>query len=67
MLSEHDGLGLNTADTPSDNSEAINHGSVTISSNNGVGIKNTVFFENDWCKPLQVDLMNDAVARGYDS
>ncbi len=66
-MSEHDGLGLDSTDTPSDDSETVNHSGMTVSSDDRVGIKNTVSFENNWRKPLQVDLMNDTVAGWYDS
>jgi len=36
---------------------------VTISSNNRVRIKYTVSFENDRRKPLEVDLMDNTIAR----
>jgi hypothetical protein len=67
LLSEHDGLSFDTADTPSDDSETINHGGVTVGTNDRVGVKNTVLFEDDWSEPFKINLVNNTVAWRHDS
>lgn len=67
LLTKHDRLGFNTADTPSDDTKAIDHGCVRVSSDHRVGVKHTVLLEDDTSEPLQVDLMDNTVARWHDS
>merc|ERR1719270_768348 len=62
-LPQHHGLGLDTTHTPSNNSEAIDHGGVTICADHAVWIQQSVFVETNSCKILQVDLVNDARSR----
>ena len=66
LLTEHDRLSLDTADTPADNTKTIDHSSVRISSHNGVWVKHAVLLEDDSGEPLKVDLMDDTVA-GWDN
>lgn len=61
-LAEHDGFGLNATDTPTGNAETIDHGSVRVSADDGVGVEETVAVESNASKVLQVDLMNDTRA-----
>mmetsp|Transcript_3556 Transcript_3556/g.6059 ORF Transcript_3556/g.6059 Transcript_3556/m.6059 type:complete len:220 (+) Transcript_3556:1031-1690(+) len=65
-LTKHDGLGLDSSDSPADNSEAIDHGGVRIGSNHGVIVKDAVLVEDHAGQVLQVDLMDDTGAGGHD-
>lgn len=67
LLTEHDRLSLDTTDTPAYNAEAIDHSGVGVGTHHGVGVEHSVLLEDDASKPLQVDLMDDTVARGHDS
>jgi len=61
-LTEHDSLGFNTTDTPSGNSETINHSGVRVSSDDGVGVEESISVEDDASEVLQVDLMDNTRA-----
>ena len=63
LLTEHDRLSLNAADTPSDDTETIDHGRVRVSADDGVGVEDTVLLKDNPGKPLKVHLVDDAVAR----
>lgn len=61
-LTKHDSLGFNATNTPSGNSETINHSGVRVSSDDGVWVEKSVSVENDACEVLQVDLMDNTRA-----
>ncbi len=67
LLAKHDRLGFNSANTPSNDTKAIDHGCVGVSSDNRVGVKHTVLLEDNTSEPLEVDLMDDTVARWHNS
>lgn len=62
-LSEHDSLSFDTTDTPSGNTETVNHSSVGIGSDDGVRVEEVVSVHDDTSEVLQVDLMDDTRAR----
>jgi len=61
-LAEHDRLSFNTSNTPTGNSESVNHSSVGISSNNRVWVKKSVLVEHYSGKVLKVDLMDNTTS-----
>lgn len=65
-LAEHDGLSLDTANTPAGNTEAIDHGCMRIGTNDGVGVEHIVLVENNTREVLEIDLMDDTRARRHD-
>ncbi len=69
-LSEHRCLSLDTAHTPTNDAQAVDHGGVRVGADAGVrvGLQNAVdgAREDHACKVLDVDLVDDAGARGDD-
>jgi len=63
-LSEHDSFGFDTTDTPSGNTESVNHGGVGVSSDDGVGVEEVVSVHDNTSEVLEVDLMDDTRTRG---
>jgi hypothetical protein len=63
-LAEHDSFSFDTTDTPTSDSETVNHSSVRISSHHGVGVQHVVSVHDNTGKVLKVDLMDDTGARG---
>ena len=60
-LAEHAGLGLDAADTPAKNAEAVDHGGVGIGADHGIGIDLALRIAEDHRREiLQVHLMDDA-------
>jgi hypothetical protein len=45
-LAEHAGFGLDAAHAPADDAEAVDHGGVGVGADEGVGVKDAVFFEH---------------------
>jgi len=58
-FTEHDGFGFNPTDTPTDNTETVNHGGVGISTDDGIRVQQTVSVEDGSGQVFQVDLMDD--------
>merc|ERR1719469_225698 len=46
-LAEHDSLSLDATDTPSSDSETVDHGGVGVSTDDGVGVEKAVTVEDD--------------------
>lgn len=67
LLAEHDGLSLNTTDTPAYNTEAIDHSGVGVCTDDGVWVQDAILLENDARKEFKVDLMDDTVAGWHDT
>ena len=65
-LAKHPGLCLNTTDTPSDDTNTIDHRGVRISSDECVGIINAVLIENALGKVFEIHLVNDSDAGRHD-
>lgn len=61
-LTEHDGFTFNTTDTPTNDTETVDHGSVRISTDDGIGIEDTVVFKDSSGEIFQVNLMADTGA-----
>mmetsp|Transcript_47504 Transcript_47504/g.93684 ORF Transcript_47504/g.93684 Transcript_47504/m.93684 type:complete len:304 (-) Transcript_47504:651-1562(-) len=59
-LAEHNGLRLNPAHTPTDDSEAVNHGGMGVCANDRVGIQNAlVILHHHTRKVFKVHLMHN--------
>jgi len=67
LLAEHDRLGFDASDTPSDDTKSVDHSGVRVSADKRIGVKNAIFFEDNASKPFQVDLMDNTIARGHNS
>merc|ERR1712166_1113311 len=67
LLTKHDRFSFNTADTPAYNTKTIDHSGMRIGTDNGVGVEHIIFFKNNTCEPLKIDLMNNTVAWRYNS
>ena len=65
-LAEHASFCLNAAYAPTDDTETVDHGGVRVRADEGVGIKNAVFFEHAFGEIFEVHLVNDADAWGHD-
>ena len=65
-LAEHAGFRFDAADAPADHAESIDHGGVGIRADEGVGVVDSVFFKHAFGKVFEIDLMDDADARGHD-
>ena len=66
-LSEHYCLGFDSTNSPTKNAQSIDHRCVAVCSNKTIWIENSIFFPDHFCEIFQVDLMNDARSRWYDS
>jgi hypothetical protein len=67
-LAEHDRLGLDAADAPADDAEAVDHGGVRVGADEAVRVEASelpVLFPDDLGEVLEVDLVDDA-GRGRD-
>lgn len=62
LLAKHDRLSLDTTDTPTDNTKAIDHSGVRVSTDNGVRVQDTILLEDDTSEILEIHLMNNTVA-----
>jgi len=69
-LAEHHRFGLDSADAPADDAEAVDHGGVRVGADQAVGIGDPalrrVCRENAAGEIFEVDLVDDADARGDD-
>ena len=69
-LAEHGRLGLDAADAPADDAEAVDHRGVRVGADAGVGVGDrravVVAREHHAGEVLDVDLVHDAGARGHD-
>jgi hypothetical protein len=58
-FTEHDGLTFDTTDTPTNDTKTVDHGSVGVSSDDGIRVKDTLVVENSSGEIFQVNLMAD--------
>ncbi len=63
-LAEHGGLGLDAADAPAQHAQAVDHGGVRVGADAGVGVRLAVTDHDRPGQVLDVDLVDDAGARG---
>jgi hypothetical protein len=61
-LAEHRGFGLDAADAPAENPEAVLHGGVRVGTHAGVGVGDAVAVHHDPGQVLDVHLVHDAGA-----
>ncbi len=61
-LAEHRGLGLDAADAPAEDAEAVDHGGVRVGADQGVGVGLAVTGHDDAGQVLDVHLVDDAGA-----
>ena len=70
-LAEHDRLGLDAADAPADDAEAVDHGGVAVGADQrvGIGFHGAVALASEHAagEVLEVDLVDDAGRRGHDA
>src|SRR5690606_14235316 len=68
-LAEHAGFGFDTAHAPAHNTNAVDHGGVTVCADQGVGVINVVLgvVMHAAGQMLEVDLVDDAKTRRHDS
>ena len=66
-LAQHGGLGLDAADAPAEDAEAVDHRRVRVGADDRVGVGDAVALEDDARQVLEVDLVADAHARGHDA
>ena len=70
-LAKHRGLGLDAADAPAQDAEAVDHRRVRVRADERVGIRETVladlFLEHDAAQVLEVHLVHDAGVRRHDA
>jgi hypothetical protein len=65
-LAEHAGLGLNPADAPADDAEAVDHRRVRVGADEGVGVIDAILRKHAFREILEVHLMDDADAGRHD-
>ncbi len=65
-LSKHDSLSLNTANTPAGNAETVDHSGVRVGTDDRVWVEHVLAVEDNTCKVLKIDLMDNTRARGDD-
>jgi len=65
-LTKHPGLGLDAADAPADDADAVDHRRVGVGADERVGIPDAVLFQHAAREVLEVDLVHDADARRDD-
>lgn len=58
-FTEHDSLSFDTTDTPAGNTETVDHGSVRVSADNGVGVEEAILVEDNTSEVFKVDLMHN--------
>lgn len=61
-LAKHDSFSLNSTNTPSGDTETIDHSGVRVSADNGVGVEHVVAVEDNTGEILEVDLMDNTRA-----
>ena len=61
-LAEHHALSLNSSDSPSEDTETVNHGGVGIGSNHGVRVWSSSGAMHNRSQVLEVNLMHDSAA-----
>lgn len=61
-LTKHNRFSFNTADTPANNTESIDHGCVGVCAHHRIVVEEPVSLEDDSGKVLEVDLMNNTGA-----
>ena len=64
LLTAHDGLSLQTTNTPSTDTETVDHRGVRVGTDNRVRVQKTVLVKDGATEELQVDLMNNTGTRG---
>ncbi len=64
-LTQHGGLGLDTAHPPAQHAEPVFHRGVAVGAHAGVRVGHPVAFHHHAGQVLDVDLVHDAGARGY--
>ena len=62
-LTEHDGLSLDTADTPAGDTKTVDHSRVGVGADNGVRVEHVLLVEDNTSEVLEVDLMDNTGAR----
>ena len=66
-LTQHHGLGLDAADAPTEDADAVDHGGVAVGADEAVGVVGGLTVDDlvvrDAGDPLEVDLVDDAAAR----
>jgi len=67
LLAKHHRFSFDTADTPADDTETVDHGRVRVSANHRVGVDEAISDESDTGEPLKIDLVHDTIARWHDS
>ncbi len=65
-LTQHRGLGLDAADAPAEDAEAVDHGGVRVGADEGVGVGLALADHDRAGQVLDVHLVDDAGARGDD-
>ncbi len=66
-LAEHAGLGLDPADAPADDAEAVDHRGVRIGPDERVGVDHAVLLDDPLGQELEVDLVADAEPGRHDA
>jgi hypothetical protein len=61
-LSKHNCFCFNTANTPTCDSKTVDHGCVGVSSNDWVGVEETLVIKDNTSQVLQVNLMDNTRA-----
>ena len=59
-LTKHDCLGLNATNTPANHAQSVDHGGVTVGTNEAVWIEDSVLFPHHFCQVFKVYLMHNA-------
>ncbi len=65
-LAEHSRLGLDAADAPAHDAEAVDHGRVRVRADEGVGVVHPVLRQHALGEVLEIDLVHDADPRRHD-
>ena len=66
-LAEHPRLGLDAADAPADDAEAVDHRRVRVGADERVGIPDAVLLQHAAREVLEIHLVHDADARRHDA
>src|SRR5262249_15125706 len=64
-LAEHPGFGLDSAHTPADYADPVDHGGVAVGADQRVGVVDLALAVHATCQVLQVDLVHNADARRH--
>ncbi len=59
-LAEHDGLGFDSADSPADDAQAVDHRGVAVRAHQAVGVRDAVFRQHDIREVFEIDLVDDS-------